>query len=757
MRQNTATRRRRSTKTPTSPRRPLLLEELESRLVPTVHLYTVPEVNSQPQTTLTFDFAAGLSNVDEIGVYTVENAQGMVNGKLPTDFGYAHSAMTASQIVFSKGQGAGTQKTLSFAPGTGLAFFLVSNDTTTDVETTNPGDTFNGHPIFFSIDEVNPDGVSHVQTVNLAHNAETFYFNDHPFDGNAPFNSVIFTVGTTPDTLGQAPGNSTQTNFGEAALLSRSSAFNDEVGIYVTDDANGTVAGLHPGDPGYAAAALARSRREVLISPNQGLFTPVNFTLPGGSNFGFYLIQGDTADDFLARNAGDSTAAFPDAFFSFAAANSDGFDHFRWMPGDNFIWEDLTTGGDKDFNDVVGGIDFGSLVKTAPLTPTLTLDPNFDTNVAGDNITSLASVTLDGTTEANTAVRLTQTGATTTSDANGNFSFTNVALANGANSFTVVATNAAGDSSSFTTTITRQATAPKLTTAISNQTLAKSASTTLDLAGNFIAPDELNTMLQMSTVDGPINFELFDQQAPRTVANFLNYVNSGRYNESIFHRSVPGFVLQGGGFTFTTSPSALTPITADPAVQGEADPVNRSNVTGTLAMAQVGTNPNSATDEFFFNLANNDGSGANNLNTLNGGFTVFGKVVSSSDLGVVNQIAAIPTQDQSTAAALPPSEQGTPGNGVFAQIPLINYTGTHFPTDTTAANYALVSSVKVTRMTDSLTYTATSSNTSVVTASITNERLTLQAGGQAGTAQITVVAKNTNGLTTTTTFNVTVS
>src|ERR1700675_1669189 len=114
-------RRRLSTKSRNSLPRPLLLEELEARLVPTNHLYTVPMVNNQPQTSLTFDFATGQSNVDEIGVYVVQDGPGLPNGKEPPDFGYAHSAMTASQIVFSKGQAAGTQKTLSFAAGSELA------------------------------------------------------------------------------------------------------------------------------------------------------------------------------------------------------------------------------------------------------------------------------------------------------------------------------------------------------------------------------------------------------------------------------------------------------------------------------------------------------------------------------------------------------------------------------------------------------------------------------------------------------------
>jgi cyclophilin family peptidyl-prolyl cis-trans isomerase len=283
---------------------------------------------------------------------------------------------------------------------------------------------------------------------------------------------------------------------------------------------------------------------------------------------------------------------------------------------------------------------------------------------------------------------------------------------------------------------------------------ANSSPTVLDLAGNFTDPDITDTMVALNTSAGTINIELFDTQAPRTVANFLNYLTSGAYNNSIFHRSAKltdgtPFVLQGGGFTFNTNPSRLDPIPTDPAVQNEPDPVNRSNVLGTLAMAKLGNDPNSATDQFFFNLGDN----SSNLNNQNGGFTVFGKVVSAADQQVVDTLAGIPTQNQGSAAALPASEQG-----VFTEIPLQNYTGTNFPTDTTAANYALIQGATISAQTESLTYSVVSnSNPSLVTTSIKDNRLTLTyAPGGTGSATITVRATDTFGATVDSTFHVTV-
>ena len=115
------------------------------------------------------------------------------------------------------------------------------------------------------------------------------------------------------------------------------------------------------------------------------------------------------------------------------------------------------------------------------------------------------------------------------------------------------------------------------------------------------------------------------------MANFLSYVRSGAYHSSFFHRLAGGFVLQGGGYTF----APLTTIVKQAAVQNEFS-ATRSNLRGTVAMAKVGSNPNSATSEWFVNLANN----AANLDNQNGGFTVFGKVTAQS-MAVVDAITAL--------------------------------------------------------------------------------------------------------------------
>jgi len=143
------------------------------------------------------------------------------------------------------------------------------------------------------------------------------------------------------------------------------------------------------------------------------------------------------------------------------------------------------------------------------------------------------------------------------------------------------------------------------------------------------------TTVTLQTSVGNLEISLFDSAAPHTVENFLGYVNRGAYNLSIIHRSVPGFIIQGGGYTWNEATLSVAKVPADPAVVNEFS-VDRSNVRGTIAMAKLGGNPNSATSEWFINLADNSG----NLDNQNGGFTVFGQVING--MAVVDAIAALP-------------------------------------------------------------------------------------------------------------------
>jgi cyclophilin family peptidyl-prolyl cis-trans isomerase len=151
-----------------------------------------------------------------------------------------------------------------------------------------------------------------------------------------------------------APGTTQQLSF---TLQSASSFFKDESGIFVVDDASGKIGTLSPGDPGYAKAAL--QRRQVIFTRGQRAGATTTLSLQAGTLFGFYLAQNTTAQQVLASNPNDKTrkgAAV--AFFSFSSANGDGITHvLANVDGANgrgvYAWEDLTGGGDLDYNDRV--------------------------------------------------------------------------------------------------------------------------------------------------------------------------------------------------------------------------------------------------------------------------------------------------------------------------------------------------------------------------------------------------------------------
>ncbi len=138
------------------------------------------------------------------------------------------------------------------------------------------------------------------------------------------------------------------------------------------------------------------------------------------------------------------------------------------------------------------------------------------------------------------------------------------------------------------------------------------------------------TTVRLETTLGNIDIEMFEQDAPNTVDNFLNYVNDGDFDNSIFHRLAYGFVLQGG--QYYSDGNSLQNIPADPPVANE---FNVSNTKYTVAMAKLSNQPDSATNNFFINLKDN----SQNLDNQNGGFTVFGTVTRGQD--VVDNIASL--------------------------------------------------------------------------------------------------------------------
>lgn len=406
---------------------------------------------------------------------------------------------------------------------------------------------------------------------------------------------------------------------------------------------------------------------------------------------------------------------------------------------------------------------------------------------------------------------------------------------------------------------------PTVSTAIANQSVnVNAADTQIDLAGHFANPNATDTLLTLNITDGTtpmkLELELFDAQDPQTVANFLDYVESGTFNNVVFNRLVTSGIdiLQGGAvalgpsgttqnvtltnptanttkFTLTFGTQTTTAITytgtsatdiqavqsalaalpnigsgnvtvteattgvftvtfggtlakstqaqlkaaitagtgakiatsigttlnnvpilsPDEAGVPSEFPTATSppaqNVAGTIAMALSGSpsNPNSGTNQFFFNIGNNSSS----LDSQK--FTTFGKILSVST-ATLNTLGATPTQNETNSTLT--SEFPTAD---FENIPLKNYKGTAttFPSTATSSNFITINSITVNNLGDQLTYSVVSnSNPSLVTPTITNEWLNLHyASGQSGTATITVKATDSYGASVTDSFTVTVN
>lgn len=171
-------------------------------------------------------------------------------------------------------------------------------------------------------------------------------------------------------------------------------------------------------------------------------------------------------------------------------------------------------------------------------------------------------------------------------------------------------------------------------------------------ASVLIAPSAMATIVQFQTVMGDFQVNLYDKATPKTVENFLTYVKAGAYSNTVIHRAIPGFIVQGGGFKYDNK-FPLIDVIQNAAVINE--PVY-ANKRGTIAMAKEREKPNSATNQWFFNLADN----SSNLDSQNSGFTVFGEVTGNG-MAIVDAMAALNIFNLGA-------------NTAFTDIPLRNYT-----------------------------------------------------------------------------------
>jgi len=152
--------------------------------------------------------------------------------------------------------------------------------------------------------------------------------------------------------------------------------------------------------------------------------------------------------------------------------------------------------------------------------------------------------------------------------------------------------------------------------------------------GKGIGEQVKNTIVKLETSEGDIIIELDDEKAPITVANFIKYVDEGFYDGTIFHRVIPDFMIQGGGFT-----ADMQQKKTHPNIKNEADNGLKNN-RGTIAMARA-LSPDTASSQFFINLKDNDFLNFKQKNLEGWGYCVFGKVTSGME--VVDKIATVKT------------------------------------------------------------------------------------------------------------------
>jgi cyclophilin family peptidyl-prolyl cis-trans isomerase len=273
--------------------------------------------------------------------------------------------------------------------------------------------------------------------------------------------------------------------------------------------------------------------------------------------------------------------------------------------------------------------------------------------------------------------------------------------------------------------------APRIVTNYTPQTLTVRRSVRLSVTGRFSDPDTVNPQ-RVATSVGNFDIIPYPFATPVTVKNFLTYVSGRRYVNSFFHRSLPSFVVQGGGFAQTGT--SFLSVVKSPSIMNEP---GISNVRGTVAMAKLPDLPNSATSEFFVSVSDNSA----NLDAQNAGFTVFGRVPPAG-MAVMDAINGLPTRTYPLTIA------GTTNS--FENIPINSATPAPTITPSQLVRITSIAAAPI------MTYQVSSQNPAVATAVLVGTNFTIL-GIAKGATTVTVTATDLDGMTTSQVVPVTVN
>jgi Domain of unknown function (DUF4114) len=296
------------------------------------------------------------ANRNELGVFVVDDNNGTVNGVAPGQAGYLAAVLTRSQVVFSALSNSTVDtvldplstRNLSLGANAKLGFYLVSNDSSDNLSA-------NSTNVIFSV----PSAGNSFQNSRITQNGQGIQvaFEDTRGGGDQDFNDLVIRIDNAPAAaiLGTAL-QSTKELFDLRAVttpvtgtfvVNRDAGFNDHIGFYRVEDAQGSIRSgttlIRPGEAGYRAAAIQGRITGIDLVGTNGQATTTTGTLAGAAIYAPLLIS----------DAATANADFSNVYTAYSLGNADGIDHIRLLADNTFGFEDVRGGGDRDFNDLI--------------------------------------------------------------------------------------------------------------------------------------------------------------------------------------------------------------------------------------------------------------------------------------------------------------------------------------------------------------------------------------------------------------------